>query len=252
MSTNSIRLVEVPIEGNGSLVWHRLHSEREDICEALNKGPVNGDMPADDQSSTTWREGLLQARLRKIDGALDRLMSGTYGECSKCGKWIEDTKLDFDPAIEFCLGCWPGEVRKAENERLKSAEQNRGWATSTGPLEQAVERNTSDEITFAHQAPFASIRVHTLNTIYRIFLLDPETGRALVEGGQYLSEPEETILGGSVLSDGSFKQGWIGEGCRMQMWVKGRFLSTSPVQSVRVENAISNYSPTKLDPQRVM
>jgi len=261
MSTNSMRLVEIPIEGNEGLVWNRLHSEREDICEALLKEPVAGveaeavmEVVLNQSyiSDAKWHRELLQARLRKIDGALDRLMSGTYGECSKCGKWIEDTKLDFDPAIEFCLGCWPAEVRKAENERLKTAYQNGRLALSTGPLEQAGEPNTSEEITFARQAPFASIKVQTVNTIYRIFLLDPETGRALVEGGQYLSEPEETILGGSVLSDGSFKQGWIGTGCRMQMWVKGRFLSTSPVQSVRVEDAISDYRSIKSDLQRVM
>jgi hypothetical protein len=208
-------------------------------------------MPADDRSSASWREGLLQARLRKIDHALDRLMSGTYGECSKCGKWIEDTKLDFDPAIEFCLGCWPGEVRKAESERLKNAAPN-GWeVTSTcHALEQA--HDTANEVTLARQAPFASIKVQTLNTIYRIFLLDPKTGRALMEGGQYLSEPEETVLGGSVLSDGSFKQGWIGKGCRMQMWVKGRFLSTSPVLSVRIEHPISDHHSTKAEQQQVM
>jgi len=244
-------LAEIPIDGNGGLVWHRLHSEREDICEALNKGPVNGDLPADDQSSATWREGLLRARLHKIDGALDRLMSGTYGECSKCGKWLEDTKLDFDPAIEFCLGCWPDEVRKAENERLTNAAQNGGQVTSTyHSLDEAREAN--NEVALARQAPFALIKVQTLNTIYRIFLLDPETGRGLMEGGQYLSEPEETTLGGSVLSDGSFKQGWIGKGCRMQMWAKGRFLSTSPVQSVRVEQPISDHHSTKADQQRVM
>ena len=56
--------------------------------------------------SAGWHRGLLQARLRKVDDALDRVLSGSYGECCKCGKWIEDTKLDFDPAIAYCLGCW--------------------------------------------------------------------------------------------------------------------------------------------------
>jgi len=234
-------------------VWHRLHSEREDICEALNNQPLAGDMAADDQIRSTWREGLLQARLSKIDRALDRLMSGTYGECSKCGKWIEDTKLDFDPAIEFCLGCWPDELRKAESERPTTAPLN-GWqVTSTCySVDQAFEPDTSNEVTLARQLPFASIKVQTLNSIYRIFLLDPKTSLALVEGGQYLPEPEETILGGSILSDGSFKRGWIGKGCRMQMWAKGQFLSTSPVHSIHVEHTVQDHSSANSDPQLVM
>ena len=107
--------LRIPLSRMAALVWNRLHSEREDICEALLKEPVAGfrvrrqlhGLSKEDPSALpTGIRDLLQARLRKIDDALDRLMSGSYGNCCKCGKWIEDTKLDFDPAIEFCLGCW--------------------------------------------------------------------------------------------------------------------------------------------------
>jgi hypothetical protein len=57
----TIKLVEIPIEGTGGFIWNRLHAEREDICEALLK---------DDD-----RKQSLQARLRQVDDALDRLMS---------------------------------------------------------------------------------------------------------------------------------------------------------------------------------
>jgi hypothetical protein len=90
MNTNSkIHLTEIPIGGNAGLVWNRLHSEREDICEVILKDcqSVSG---ADsevkdpcDVDTTNWHQELLQARLRKIDDALDRLMSGSYGKCSK-------------------------------------------------------------------------------------------------------------------------------------------------------------------------
>ena len=59
----TIKLVEIPIGGQGGFIWNRLHGEREDICEALLKDN------ADD------RKASLQARLRKVDDALDRLMS---------------------------------------------------------------------------------------------------------------------------------------------------------------------------------
>ena len=65
MSENrTIHLIEIPIGGKGGFTWNRLHSEREDICEALLK-----------RCEPASKE-LLQARLRTIDDALDRLMSG--------------------------------------------------------------------------------------------------------------------------------------------------------------------------------
>jgi hypothetical protein len=60
----TIQLAEIPIGGMGGAVWNRLHGEREDICEALLK-----------RCEPASKE-LLQARLRTIDDALDRLMSG--------------------------------------------------------------------------------------------------------------------------------------------------------------------------------
>ena len=57
----TIKLAEIPIGGNGGFIWNRLHAEREDICEALLKD--------DDHKKS------LQARLRQVDDALDRLMS---------------------------------------------------------------------------------------------------------------------------------------------------------------------------------
>ena len=123
MSANqNILAADNPVDRNSGLVWHQLHSEREDICEALLKefrpgvesqpgvqGTLTGDTmrTADWQRLTEkWHRTLLQARLIKIDDALDRLSSGAYGSCSRCGRWIEDTKLVFDPAAAFCVYCW--------------------------------------------------------------------------------------------------------------------------------------------------
>jgi len=91
-------------------VWYELRSEREKICETLllkpraSQGGVAAAARADDER--------LQARLRLLDEALDRLMAGTYGDCVVCGKWIEDNKLHADPALPFCCGC----QRRLENK----------------------------------------------------------------------------------------------------------------------------------------
>ena len=92
----TIHLVEIPIAGKSGLILNRLHGEREEICEALLKdtGPF-----------VEERQQALQARLRKVDDALDRLMSGSYGNCSKCGRAIDTTRLDIDPALALCVGC---------------------------------------------------------------------------------------------------------------------------------------------------
>jgi DksA/TraR C4-type zinc finger protein len=92
----TIQLAAIPFAGKGGYIWNRLHGEREEICETLVgiSGPnssINGE--------------LLQARLRKLDDALDRLMSESYGLCSRCGQPINEIKLYTDPATELCLDC---------------------------------------------------------------------------------------------------------------------------------------------------
>jgi hypothetical protein len=62
----TVHLVDVPIGGEAGSMWNRLHGEREEICDALLNN--NGFVAAD-------RRQQLQSRLRKIDDALDRLMS---------------------------------------------------------------------------------------------------------------------------------------------------------------------------------
>ena len=196
----TIKLVEIPIGGKGGFVWNRLHGEREDICEALSKDI------ADDRKES------LQARLRSVDDALDRLMSGSYGNCSKCGVSIDEAKLNIDPALALCLDCWTSEH---------------------GPVSSSVE---SSDVVLETLNPFDTILLQTNNSEYRLLVLDPKTGRALVEGGDYLVEPSEALLRGSAAPGYEFKSGVIRIGNRLEMWVDERALLTSPVKSVHVKH----------------
>ena len=99
----TIKLVEIPFGGKDGFVWNRLHEEREDICESLLK------------KSEPSLEPALQTRLRTVDDALDRLMSGSYGKCSRCGRPIDDAKLELDLALALCLDC---RVQKPNNLRM--------------------------------------------------------------------------------------------------------------------------------------
>jgi uncharacterized protein (DUF302 family)/RNA polymerase-binding transcription factor DksA len=45
------------------------------------------------------------AELEAIDGALERLDSGTYGRCADCGKAIEPARLAKSPEVARCVPC---------------------------------------------------------------------------------------------------------------------------------------------------
>jgi len=68
IESSRIPIATVPIGGMEGAIWHRLHGERENICEALLE-------PSLSDPETYGRQESLQARLREIDDALDRLMS---------------------------------------------------------------------------------------------------------------------------------------------------------------------------------
>ena len=199
----TIHLIEIPIGGTTGLAWNRLHAEREHICEALLK---DRDLLADERQ--TW----LQSRLRKVDDALDRLMSGSYGNCSKCGQAIDDTVLDSDPAQALCSSCW-----------------------TVAPLPASVMTSPTD-IFIESLEPFDTVLLKTHNSDYRIMLLDPRTGRALVEGGDFIAEPTEALVRGSAAVGEEFKTGVMSVGSRLEMWVEDRALLTSVVKSLHVKH----------------
>ena len=205
---HTIHLADIPIGGKDGFTWNRLHGEREDICEALIKH--SGE-------SFQERQAALQARLRKVDDALDRLMSGSYGRCSKCGNAIDETRLDIDPALGLCLNCWT-------NEAGPPVSSNRD-----------DEFSETDELRFDELDPFDTILLRTHNSDYRILLLDPRTGRALVEGGDYLLEPNEALLKGSAIAGDALKPGSICVGHRLEMWVGQRVFLTSPIKTVHLK-----------------
>jgi hypothetical protein len=101
-------------------------------------------------------------------------------------------------------------------------------------LEILADAPTLKGVELESLAPFDTICVQTRNSNYRIFLLDPITGRALVEGGSHFAEPVEAQVNGSS-SHGSYRVGWIGVGSRIEFWANGRLTSTSPVQSLHIK-----------------
>jgi RNA polymerase-binding transcription factor DksA len=242
----NVHLIEVPVGGNGGLIWSRLHSEREDICEALHKGyqPLYDARPEaprkskeGDINTASRHQELMQARLRKIDDALDRLMSGSYGKCSKCGKGIEDEKLELDPALGLCRSCGDHEQAEIGTGPLAGGENQeleRPISTFDDSSRACEVDSQAADVALEMLAPFDTIFLQTLHSEYRILLLDPMTGRSLVEGGQYFAEPVEAIVSGSMRHGTTYRLGRICSGLRLEMVVNGRIVITSPIQSIRV------------------
>jgi RNA polymerase-binding transcription factor DksA len=198
----TIQLVEIPIGEQDGTIWNRLHAEREDTCETLAR--MSG------ANCGIYRE-LLQARLRKLDDALDDLMAGSYGVCSQCRQPINETRLDVDPAASRCVNC--SGISKAEGGR-----------------------SSAMDLVLENLSPFDTILLRTRNSDYRILLLDPKTGRALVEGGSYLIEPSEAVVRGSAVPGSPLKVGVIGMGTRLEMWINERIMRTSPITSVELKH----------------
>jgi hypothetical protein len=83
--------------------------------------------------------------------------------------------------------------------------------------------------------PFDTIVVRTSNSCYRIFVLDPETGRAIFAGGRHFVEPAEAVVIGSSDESDALRTGWIGVGHRIEAFVGDKFVRTSEVQSLNIE-----------------
>lgn len=96
-----------------------------------------------------------------------------------------------------------------------------------------------DGIALRTLAPFDMVCARTLNNDYFIFLLEPETGKALVQGGRYFEEPVEATVSGSTFGGCMLKMGFVGIGLRIEICSGGQRIVTSPVKSLRVEHADS-------------
>lgn len=109
-------LADSPFGGTGGEVWEWLQGEKEKLSqEILAEGPLRhdevGGLQESDPSEESarevewWHRGQLEARLREINRAQDRLMDGAYGRCNYCGEEIESKRLAADPAVLSCLAC---------------------------------------------------------------------------------------------------------------------------------------------------
>jgi RNA polymerase-binding transcription factor DksA len=105
-------------------IWESLQAEREAVsrelvsegrlCEGNATGMLESEASEEYTREIKWRHrSQLEARLRHITEAQDRLIEGYYGNCAECGEEIESKRLMADAAAALCIGC----QRSVEEER---------------------------------------------------------------------------------------------------------------------------------------
>ena len=105
----------LPIRFGGE-VWEWLQGEKEEVTREILAGgplcqtPINrlSEAEASDEvmRQIEWQHrGQLEARLRNLNDAQDRLSEGAYGRCLDCDAEIDGRRLVADPAATLCINC---------------------------------------------------------------------------------------------------------------------------------------------------
>ena len=77
--------------------------------------------------------------------------------------------------------------------------------------------------------------VRTRHSRYRLMVLEPETQRVLVSGGEWFPVPTEMQLVGSTSGGSMLKPGWLGVGLKVEFRRMNRRITTSFVNDVTIE-----------------
>ncbi len=97
-------------------VWKRLQDEKQVLTldllseDPLCQSPVGGlqETDASEESPRVieWHHrGQLEARLRELSDAQNRLIKGLYGRCADCGNAIGSQRLQAVPEATLCITC---------------------------------------------------------------------------------------------------------------------------------------------------
>ncbi|MBE0622724.1 MAG: molecular chaperone DnaK [Burkholderiales bacterium] len=108
------------MQSDATQFHNRLSTELQQLVEAIAQSGASAGTVKLDQSSVgrvsrmdamqqqAMARGLqerLAMRKRKMEAALVRIESGTYGRCCECQTEMEAERIDADPAAVFCAAC---------------------------------------------------------------------------------------------------------------------------------------------------
>lgn len=124
--SKSVSPREKKIQEIRSILLRQKESLLSGAEEALNELPGQTVFPdmGDQASAETDRSFMLRLRgreqrlLKKIDEAVDRIETGTFGICEDCGEEIDIKRLYARPVTTMCIDC---KTLQEEEEKLREA-----------------------------------------------------------------------------------------------------------------------------------
>jgi RNA polymerase-binding transcription factor DksA len=96
------------------LEWQRHHQllELRDQLQEMMVGLRSAAMSRDDyephdvsDDEAALQADAIEARIARVDAAVERLQSGAYGVCRDCAAPIGDARLEALPATPVCRNC---------------------------------------------------------------------------------------------------------------------------------------------------
>ena len=97
------------------------------------------------------------------------------------------------------------------------------------------EATVANGVGLAELDALTTLVVRTLNSSYRVVVLEPPRTGILIQGGKFFPEPTKARLAGASFGGSMLKLSWLGCGLRMEVCADGQRIVTSPVQSIAVE-----------------
>ena len=85
-----------------------LNRTRSEASGDLSSMPIHMADIGSDNFEQEFTLGLIENEeelLREIDGALERISEGTFGDCEECNKAIRKTRLKALPHARLCVAC---------------------------------------------------------------------------------------------------------------------------------------------------
>lgn len=83
----------------------RLERVTANVRRGLEPDSAERAKQLEDREVVDWLGNDARAELTRIDAALRRMESGTYGLCSECGAEIDEARLEALPYARECIDC---------------------------------------------------------------------------------------------------------------------------------------------------
>ena len=81
----------------GNWVAKRINTQDTDLEEKADD--------AEEYDNLVSLENSLELKLKDVNAALEKIAAGNYGSCEKCGKEIEEGRLEVCPEAKTCMKC---------------------------------------------------------------------------------------------------------------------------------------------------